>query len=105
MKQQSLIIFIPLYIAVTLAIGFWASTRIKTAKDFTLAGRSLSASIVGVTIFATWFGSSNIMGNPSHFIERGVAGFMTNIFAGSLCLAFVVVEYKCVSDDDETCLL
>ncbi len=93
MNQQALVIFIPLYIAVTLAIGFWASTRIKTAKDFTLAGRSLSTSIVGVTIFATWFGSSSIMGNPSHFIERGVAAFVTNIFAGSLCLVFVAFFY------------
>jgi SSS family solute:Na+ symporter len=88
-----LITFIPIYIIVTLAIGFWASKRIKTAKDFTLAGRSLSTSIVGVTIFATWFGASNIMGNPGHFIERGVAAFVTNIFSGSLCLAFIGFFY------------
>ncbi len=73
MNQPALAIFIPLYMVITIAIGFWASKRIKTSSDFTLAGRSLSTSIVGVTIFATWFGASSIMGNPSHFIERGVA--------------------------------
>lgn len=93
MNSQALIIFIPLYIALTLAIGFWASKRIKTAKDFTLAGRNLSTTIVGVTIFATWFGSSSIMGSPSHFVERGFAAFVTNIFAGSLCLVFVGYFY------------
>ena len=93
MNQPALAIFIPMYMAITIAIGFWASKRIKTSSDFTLAGRSLSTSIVGVTIFATWFGASNIMGNPSHFIERGVAGFITNIFSGSLCLVFIGFFY------------
>lgn len=49
-------IFIALYIAITLAIGFWASKRINTTKDYMLAGRGLSTSFVGVTIFTTWFG-------------------------------------------------
>lgn len=93
MEQTALVIFIPLYIVLTIAIGFWASKRIKTATDFTLAGKNLNASFVGVTIFATWFGSSNIMGDPTHFIERGVAAFVTNIFSGSLCLVFIGYFY------------
>lgn len=93
MNQPALAIFIPLYMLITIAIGIWASKKIKTSGDFTLAGRSLSMSIVGVTIFATWFGSSNIMGDPTHFIERGIAAFVTNIFAGSLCLVFIGFLY------------
>ena len=84
-----LVIFIPLYIAITLAIGFWASKRIKTTTDFTLAGKSLSTSFVGVTIFATWFGASSIMGNPGRFVENGFASFVTLILSSGICLIIV----------------
>ena len=93
MNQPALALFIPMYMLITIAIGFWASKRVKTSSDFTLAGRSLSTSIVAVTIFATWFGSNNIMGDPTHFIERGMAAFVTNIFSGSLCLVFIAYFY------------
>lgn len=84
-----LIVFIPIYIAVTLAIGFWASRRIKTTTDFTLAGKSLSTSFVGVTIFATWFGASSIMGYPGQFVENGFASFVTLILSSGICLVIV----------------
>jgi len=93
MNQSALSIFIPLYMVITIAIGFWASKKIKTSADFTLAGRSLSTSIVGVTIFATWFGASQIMGNPANFIEGGVAVFLTHIFSGTVCLFFIAFFY------------
>lgn len=88
-----LIYFIPLYIAITLAIGFWASKKIKTSSDFMLAGKSLSTSFVGVTLFATWFGSSYIMGNPGHFVENGFTSFVTLIFTNAICLGLVGYFY------------
>lgn len=86
-------ICIPLYIAVTLAIGFWASKRVITSTDFTLAGKSLSTSIVGVTIFATWFGSSYVMGNPSYFVTNGISSFVALIVSGFICLLLVGYFY------------
>ena len=80
---------IPIYLAITLAIGFWASRRIKTANDFTLAGRNLSTTLVGVTIFATWFGPEYIMGVPGLFVERGILGTITDQFGVLLCLVLV----------------
>lgn len=88
-----LVVFIPLYIAVTLAIGFWASKRIKTTTDFTLAGKSLSTSFVGVTLFATWFGSSTIMGGPGRFVENGFSSFVTLVIAPVTCLVLVGYFY------------
>jgi SSS family transporter len=82
-------VFIPAYIAVTLGIGFWASKRVKTSTDFTLAGKSLSTSFVGVTIFATWFGSSYVMGNPSYFVTNGISSFVALIVSGFICLVLV----------------
>ena len=86
-------IFIPLYIVITLAIGFWASKRVKTSTDFTLAGKSLSTSFVGVTIFATWFGSSFVMGNPSYFVANGISSFVALIVSGFICLLLVGYFY------------
>jgi SSS family solute:Na+ symporter len=88
-----LVYFIPFYLIGTLAIGFWASKKIKTSGDFTLAGKSLSTSFVGVTLFATWFGSSQIMGNPSHFVENGFSSFVTLVLGSGLCLLLVGMFY------------
>jgi len=88
-----LIYFIPLYIAITLAIGFWASKKIKTSSDFMLAGKSLSTSFVGVTLFATWFGSSYIMGIPGEFVENGFTSFITLILTSAICLILVGYFY------------
>ncbi|WKK67091.1 sodium:solute symporter family protein [Lutimonas zeaxanthinifaciens] len=81
--------FILGYLLLTLGIGFWASRRIKTSDDFSLAGKSLSTSIVGVTLFATWFGSSQIMGNPGYFIVDGFSSYITLVVAGGICLFLV----------------
>ena len=81
--------FIIIYLLATLGIGFWASKRIKTSSDFTLAGKSLSTSLVGVTLFATWFGSSAIMGNPSYFIKNGFSSYVALIVSSGICLLIV----------------
>mgnify|MGYP000694381031 CR=1 FL=1 len=88
-----LVFSIFLYIAVTLAIGFWASRRVKTTSDFTLAGKSLPMALVGVTIFATWFGPELIMGVPGRFVEQGVMGIITDQFGTFLCLILVGFFY------------
>lgn len=81
--------FILFYLLITLGIGFWASRRIKSSDDFMLAGKSLSTMLVGVTLFATWFGSTQIMGNPSYFIKDGFISYVTLILSGGICLLIV----------------
>ena len=81
--------FIIIYLLLTLGIGFWASKKIKTSDDFTLAGKNLSTSFVAITLFATWFGSSQIMGNPSYFIRDGFSSYVTLILSGGICLIIV----------------
>jgi SSS family solute:Na+ symporter len=88
-----LIYFIPIYLAITLAIGFWASKRIKKPADFTLAGKSLSTAFVGVTLFATWFGARQIMGNPGYFVEGGMNLLITNVVASGICLVLIAHFY------------
>jgi SSS family transporter len=85
--------FIFLYISLTLAIGFWASKKIKTSKDFMLAGKSLTTPFVGVTLFATWFGSNHIMGNPEYFVENGFSSFFSLVITGGIALGVVGLFY------------
>ena len=93
-------ISIVLYIAVTLGIGFWASKRIKTTNDFTLAGKSLPMVLVGVTIFATWFGPELIMGVPGLFVKEGIKGIIIDQFGNFTCLILVAFFFfsSCVDD-------
>jgi len=81
--------FILGYLALTLIIGFWVSRRIKTSTDFTLAGRGLGTFLVGFTLFATWFGSSSIMGNPGYIAENGFSSFITLTLTSFICLVVV----------------
>lgn len=84
-----LISFIILYLLGTIAIGWWASRRVKTAKDFALAGRNLPLLVAASALFATWFGSETIMGASSEFIEHGVLGIIEDPFGAALCLILV----------------
>ena len=81
--------FIIFYLLITLGIGFWASRKIKSSGDFALAGKSLSTFLVAVTLFATWFGSTQIMGNPGYFITDGFSSYITLTLSGGICLMIV----------------
>ena len=49
-----LIAFVVLYLAVSIAIGLWAATRVRDSRDYIVAGRRLPLYIVTATVFATW---------------------------------------------------
>ena len=61
--------FVLLYLFATVAIGVWASTRVKSTSDFALAGRSLPLPMVITATFATWFGSETILGLPGRALR------------------------------------
>ena len=81
--------FVLLYLFATVAIGVWASTRVKSASDFALAGRSLPLPMVITATFATWFGSETILGLPGRFIESGIAGVIEEPFGSGMALILV----------------
>jgi len=81
--------FVILYLCITVAIGIYASTRVKSAGDFAVAGRSLPLYIVIATVFATWFGSETVLGVPARFIEEGIGGIIEDPFGASMCLVLV----------------
>jgi len=84
-----LLTFVILYIAVSIAIGLIAATRVRNTRDFVVAGRSLPLYVVTATVFATWFGSETVLGISSTFLKEGLRGIVSDPFGSSMCLVLV----------------
>ncbi|MFN0174099.1 MAG: sodium:solute symporter family protein [Saprospiraceae bacterium] len=81
-----LLSFIALYLLGTLAVGWWASRRVKTTADFVIAGRGLPMFMVACALFATWFGSETVLGAGAEFAKHGLLGVIEDPFGAALCL-------------------
>jgi solute:Na+ symporter, SSS family len=84
-----LIVCIALYFVATLAVGFYASRKVKTTGDFINAGRSLHPAINTAALFALWFGSETIFGASAEFAEHGLIAIIEDPLGGVLCLLLV----------------
>jgi SSS family solute:Na+ symporter len=84
-----LIWFVVFYLAVSIAIGLYAATRVHNTRDYAVAGRSLPFYVVIATVFATWFGSETVLGIPAKFLEGGLRSVIEDPFGSSLCLVLV----------------
>ena len=82
-----------IYLAITIAVGAWASKLVKSSSDFVLAGRSLPLFLSASALFATWFGSETIFGASSVFLEEGLLGVVEDPFGGALCLILFGMFY------------
>lgn len=81
--------FIIVYLLITLFIGWQASKRVHSTKDFVNAGGKLPLLLAATGLFATWFGSETILGAPSEFVEHGLLGVIEDPFGAALCLILV----------------
>ncbi len=87
--MNTLVIFVCLYLLVSVAIGLYAARKVHNSSDYANAGRSLPLYIVIATVFATWFGSETVLGIPAKFADQGLRGVIEDPFGASLCLIFV----------------
>jgi len=78
--------FVIAYLAVSIAIGLIAATRVHSARDYITAGRHLPIYVVFATVFATWFGAETVLGISATFVEEGLSGLVSDPFGASLCL-------------------
>lgn len=81
-----LLFSIVVYLAFTVALGYWASRRVKTTSDFLLAGRNLPILLSSAALFATWFGSETVFGASAEFLEGGLYAVIEDPFGAALCL-------------------
>lgn len=74
------------YVLLMLPIGLYARHKVRSSKDFVLAGRTLPFYMTLATVFATWFGSETILGIGSKFAQDGFKGIIEDPFGAALCL-------------------
>lgn len=70
-------------------IGIYASRRVKTSRDYVVAGRHLPFMMAMATVFATWFGSESFMGAGSRMAEGGFISVIEDPFGAGLCLILI----------------
>ncbi len=78
-----------LYVFLTAMIGVYCARKVNTIKGFAMAGRSLPLYITISTVFATWFGSESIIGNPGAYASHGLMGLISDPFGSCLCLIVI----------------
>ena len=88
-----LLFFTLAYLLINVFIGFWAARRVKNSEDFVLAGRNLSLTVAGTSIFATWFGSETVMSSSAEFAEGGFLAVIKDPFGAALCLVLIGLFY------------
>lgn len=88
-----LLVFVLIYILVTVVVGLAASRLVKTSGDFILAGRKLPFTLSAFALFALWFGSETIFGASSEFIQHGFLGVIEDPFGGASCLVLYAIFF------------
>lgn len=78
--------FVVLYLLLSVCIGLWAALKVKSTRDFAVAGRHLSFPMVTATVFATWFGAETVLGLSATFIQDGLSATASDPFGASFCL-------------------
>jgi Na+/proline symporter len=88
-----LIASVVLYLLVTIGIGLWAARRVKSSKDYIVAGRSLPLYMNTATVFATWFGAESVLSVSVEFSRSGMGGIIADPFGSSMCLVIVALFF------------
>ena len=84
-----LIACVLIYMAVTVGIGIYASSRVKDSTDFMVAGRSLPLYMNFACVFATWFGAETLLSVSAKFAHKGLGHVSGDPFGASMCLVLV----------------
>ncbi len=79
------------YLAVLVGIGVWASRKVSSQEDFSVAGRTLPVPVLFATLLACWIGTGSIFGNAEKTYETGMAAWILPIgeLAGIAALGFL----------------
>ena len=88
-----LVALVLLYLAASLAVGLYAATRVRGARDFAVAGKRFGTTIVAATVFATWFGAETVLGIPATFVKEGLRGLVADPFAAFACLGLIAAVF------------
>jgi SSS family transporter len=88
-----LITAVAIYLLLTIGIGLYAARRVKHAKDYVVAGRSLPLYMNMACVFATWFGAETVLSVSATFAKDGLVGVPGDPFGASACLFLVAIFF------------
>lgn len=88
-----LVFCVILYMVATIAVGLYASMRVKDSKDFMVAGRSLPLYMNFACVFATWFGAETVLSVSARFADKGMGFVSGDPFGASTCLILVAIFF------------
>lgn len=88
-----LITSVVLYMLVTIGIGLIAARRVKSSKDYLVAGRALPLYMNVATVFATWFGAETVLSVSATFAKDGLGGIPGDPFGASVCLVLAALLF------------
>jgi Na+/proline symporter len=91
--MSTLVAAVLVYLAVTIAIGLYATRFVKDSKDYLVAGRGLPLYMNMATVFATWFGAETVLSVSATFVKDGLGGIPADPFGASFCLVFVALFF------------
>ena len=87
MTTETLILMgICAYLAIMVAVGFYASRGVQSLTDFVVAGRNMPLLLCSTSIFATWFGSGIMMGAATAAYEGNQLLMVSEPFGSGLAL-------------------
>ena len=93
MSQTFVLVTVAAYLLGLLFLGAVASTRIKNATDFVVAGRRLGLGLCTFTLFATWFGGGTLIGAAGAAYAGGLNAVVADPFGAALCLLLAGAFY------------
>ena len=76
------------YLALMVALGFYARHRREGADDWFVAGRRMGAPTVAFLWVAAWIGGASIVGTSARVYERGITGIWYIVAIALGCLLF-----------------
>ncbi|MCX7826489.1 MAG: sodium:solute symporter [Verrucomicrobiae bacterium] len=68
-----------LYLAATVALGFWAGRKSRNTEEFMAAGRSIPGWVVGISIFGTYVSSISFLALPSKAFDGNWNAFVFSL--------------------------
>ncbi|MEO2177705.1 MAG: sodium:solute symporter family protein [bacterium] len=87
MTTQSLILTgVGIYMALMIAVGYYASRKSHSLTDFVIAGRKMPFWLCSTSVFATWFGSGTMMGAATAAYEGDTLLMIGEPFGSGLAL-------------------
>ena len=91
--ETTIFIGVAIYMVMMISIGLYASKKSHSVTDFMVAGRGLPTSLLTMTVIATWFGGSTIMGGAGSAYTDGMLGVIEDPWGGALALILTGVFF------------